>query len=72
MKVDEGLAKRLDINHVDVHACLSVYSKTCVKRPLKKDNTKILMTNGSLLKVKSIAECSPLEHSEILLACIKR
>ena len=23
------------------------------------DNTKILMTNGSLMKVKSIAECSP-------------
>ena len=26
----------------------------------KIDNTKILMTNGSLMKVKSIAECSPL------------
>ena len=24
------------------------YSKTCVKRPLKKRKTKILMTNGSL------------------------
>ena len=32
------------------------YSKTCVKRPLKIDKTKILMTNGSLMKVKSIAE----------------
>ena len=31
------------------------YSKTCVKRPL----TKIFMTNGRLMKVKSIAECSP-------------
>ena len=31
------------------------YSKTCVKRPLSKiDKTKILMTNGSLMKVKSI------------------
>ena len=29
--------------------------KTC----LKIDKTKILMTNGSLMKVKSIAECSP-------------
>ena len=28
------------------------YSKTCVKRQLKKDKTKILMTNGSLMKVK--------------------
>ena len=34
------------------------YSKTCVKRPLKIDKTKILITNGSLMKVKSIAECS--------------
>ena len=33
-------------------------SKTCVKQPLKIDKTKILMTNNSLMKVKSIAECS--------------
>ena len=33
------------------------YSKTCVKRPLKKDKMKILMTNGSLMNVESIAEC---------------
>ena len=26
----------------------------------KIDKTKILMTNGSLIKVESIAECSPL------------
>ena len=35
------------------------YSKTCVKRPLKKDKTKTLMTDGSLIKVEIIAECSP-------------
>ena len=35
------------------------YSKTCLKL-------------GSLMKVESIAECSPLEHSAILLTCIKR
>ena len=29
------------------------------------------MTNGSLMKVKSIAEFSLLEHSAILLTCIK-
>ena len=29
------------------------HNKTCVKRPLK---TKILMANGSLMKVQSIAE----------------
>ena len=42
---------------------------TCVKRPLKKkDKAKILMTNGSSMKVESIAECAP----AILLTCIKR
>ena len=48
------------------------YSKTCVKRPLKIDKTNILMTSASLMKVESIAECSPGEHSAILLNCIKR
>ena len=38
----------------------------------KIDKIKILMTNSSLKKVESIAECSPLEHSAILLTCIKR
>ena len=33
-------------------------SKTCLIRPLKIDKTKIIMTNDSLMKVKSIAECS--------------
>ena len=37
----------------------SQYSKTCPKQPLKKDKTKILITNGSLMKVERIAECSP-------------
>ena len=36
-----------------------IYSKTCLKQPLKIDKTKILMTNGSLMNVESIAECSP-------------
>ena len=35
------------------------YSKTCLKQPLKKDKTKILVTNYSLMKVARIAECSP-------------
>ena len=40
------------------------YSKTCVKWPLKKkDETKILMTTGSLMKVESIAECSLLSDN---------
>ena len=36
-----------------------MYSKTCVKQQLKIDKTKILMTNGSLMKVESSADCSP-------------
>ena len=32
----------------------------------KIDETKVLKTNGSLIKVESIAECSPREHSAIL------
>ena len=37
------------------------YSQTCVKRASysKIDKTNNLMTYGSLLKVESIAECSP-------------
>ena len=36
-----------------------VNCKTCVNGHSKTDKTKILMTNGSLMKFKSIAECSP-------------
>ena len=47
----------------------SQYSKTCPKQL-----HKILITNGTLMKVKIITECSllPLEHSAIILTCIKR
>ena len=34
------------------------YIKTCLKQPFKKDKTKILITNVSLMKVERIAECS--------------
>ena len=44
------------------------YSETCLKWPLKKDKTKALKTNGSLVKVESIAECS---LSAILMTCIQ-
>ena len=40
--------------------CRLQYSKTCFKQPLKKRQNKILITNGSLMKVKRSAECSPL------------
>ena len=33
-----------------------MYIKTCLKRPLKKDKTNILMTNGGIVKFKSIAD----------------
>ena len=45
-----------------------IYCKTCLKRSLKIDKTKVLMKNGILRKVESIAEY--LEHSAILLTCI--
>ena len=35
------------------------YSITCLKLPLKIDKTKVLVVNGSLMKVERIAECSP-------------
>ena len=34
------------------------YSKTCVKPPLKNKQKKILMTNGSLMKVKVLQNAS--------------
>ena len=34
------------------------YSKICLKKK-KIDEAKILITNGSLMQVESIAECSP-------------
>ena len=36
----------------------SQYSKACLKQPLKKDKTIILIINGSLMKVETVAECS--------------
>ena len=35
------------------------YSKTFLLQPLKIEERKILITNSSLMKVESIAECSP-------------
>ena len=49
--------------------CLK-YSETCLKRPLKHRQNKGLKDNGSLMKVKSIAECSKREHSAIFSTCI--
>ena len=43
------------------------YCKPCLERTLKNRQNKDLNDNGSLMKVKSIAECS----SAIRLHCIK-
>ena len=37
---------------------LELYSKTCVKQPLKKNTKYVFKTNYHLMQVKSIAECS--------------
>ena len=42
------------------------YSKTSLKRPPQKRQTKAKKTNYHLMQVKSIAECSKEEHSAIL------
>ena len=48
----------LSIRYLMSLYALNVYStcKTCLKRPLETDKTKVLMENGSLMKVESIAE----------------
>ena len=38
----------------------------------KKDETMVLKKGGSLMQGESIAQNAPLEHSAILLTCIKR
>ena len=60
-----------------VHVFLNIWSmfehtvKPVLNGQSKIEKTKVLKTNGILMKVKSIAECSE-EHSAILLTCIKR
>ena len=49
----------------------------CTVKPVlsghsKIHKTNILKTNGSLMKVESIAECSPRSILQLLLTCIKR
>ena len=48
-----------------------IYSKTCLKRPLKEDPQKrVFKTNTSLIHAKSIAECSPfLQYFQLSLSC---
>ena len=50
----------------EIHKTVVNSVKHVLSSHSKKDKSDILITNGSLMKVKSIAE-----HSEILLTCIK-
>ena len=49
-----GVPKDTDIFSVKFWEPRSQYSKTCLKR----DKTKVLKTDGSLMQVETIAECS--------------
>ena len=46
-----GALSTLWVVYITVKPVLSYHSKI--------DKTKVLMTNGSLMKVESVAECSP-------------
>ena len=56
--------------------CTDLTSKVLKERTFGQSSallkTRSIMTNCSLMKVGSIAECSLLEHSAIILTCIKR
>ena len=55
------------VQEVLVVKCITLFSRTAIqctvksvlRDHLKIDKTKVLMENGSLMKVESIAECSP-------------
>ena len=51
-----GFTSPSNIN--ESYHCEGLYSKACLKGPLTNDKTKVFKTNDSLMKVKSIAECS--------------
>ena len=56
-----GLQHQIEgyIHTVAADKTQDIYSKTYLS---KIDKTKILMINGNLMKVKSIAECSLLQY----------
>ena len=39
-------------------ATIQIFSRTCLKRPLKKNTKMVFKTDYCLMQVKSIAECS--------------
>ena len=48
-----------------------MFCKACLKLSLKKDPKYVFKTNNCLTQVNSIAKCSRLEQSAILLTCTK-
>ena len=70
MKIELPIQMKIDHIHLFaiVHFCLTV-QVMAIQRQTK--HLKVLKTNGSLMTVERIAECS-LEHSATLLTCIKR
>ena len=54
-KVIVGLESKKSVCFISL---FEIYSKTCLKRPLKNRQNKGLRDNDSLLKVASIAKCS--------------
>ena len=61
----------LNLSWQAMNALIECAVKPVLSGHSKIDKTNILMTNSILMKVESIAECSPLEHSAILLTYIK-
>ena len=49
---------------------ISIYSKTCLKRPLKKKTNSVFKTDCHLMQVK-VLQNAPKEHSAILSTFIK-
>ena len=61
----------VELTTINAHQRVSTNVQRANAEPIRYNANAALMTNGSLMKVESIAECSPLEHSAILLTCIK-
>ena len=58
-------------NHATVHTLYSIRVKPVLSGHSKEDQNLVFKSDYCLMQVKSIAECSPLEHSAIFLTCIK-
>ena len=58
MEIHEDIYKSLQVRERTQKCVLSLTVKPVLNGHSKIDKTKILMTNGSLMKVESIAECS--------------